>query len=155
MGKYEDLLIKHSKKLINDTFELPGNFKGFYDNGVILIDSKLDPFVKHETLAEEIAHDILTYGNILNDSKMLNKKFELKARRLASENIISLNGIIDAFYYGVSNLYEMSQYFEVTESFIIKTLEHYKQKYGLSTYNNGYLIIFEPLQVFKYKNMEE
>ena len=38
MGKYEDLLIQNSHLHICDTFELPGMFKGFYDNGVILID---------------------------------------------------------------------------------------------------------------------
>ena len=39
--RYEELLIKYNHLLINDCYKLPGNFKGFYDNGVILIDKNL------------------------------------------------------------------------------------------------------------------
>ncbi|SUK14684.1 pathogenicity island protein [Staphylococcus agnetis] len=42
MRKYEDLLINHEKFNIEDKYNLPGNFKGFYDNDVILIDKNLN-----------------------------------------------------------------------------------------------------------------
>lgn len=154
LGRYEDLLIKHSNMIINDTLNLPGKFKGFYDNGVILIDNDLTLFNKHETLAEELAHHEITYSNILDQSEIQNRKYELKARRLANESVITLDGIIDSFLYGVCNLHEMSQFFEVTEKFILNTINHYKQKHGLSTYHNGYIITFEPLNVYEYKEME-
>lgn len=70
------------------------------------------------------------------------------------ELIISLDGIISAYLHGVHNLYKMANYFEVTEKYITKVIDHYKLKYGLSTYHNGYVIKFEPLQVFKHIEFE-
>lgn len=152
MGKYEELIIQNNHLHICDSFELPGMFKGFYDNGVILIDKNLSNAKKLEILSEELAHHEITYGNILNVNDIQNKKYELKARRISSERIITLKGIIDAFKHGVQNLYELANFFEVTEQFILETLEHYKQKHGYSVCCDGYIIQFEPLRVFERKN---
>ena len=93
------------------------------------------------------------HGDIRDQSKMLNSKFELKARRLGCEMVITLEGIIDAFHAGVCNLHEMACYFEASNNYVLKAIEHYKLKYGLSTFCGDYLIRFEPLEVFKYKNI--
>ncbi|MBI5975164.1 ImmA/IrrE family metallo-endopeptidase [Staphylococcus canis] len=149
MGKYEELLQKHQYITVEDKFELPGDFKGFLDNDVILIDRNLTGFQKHEVLAEEVAHYYLSSGNILDQSNILNRKFELKARREAYESVITLQGIVDAFEYGVHNLHEMSLYFEVSKSFVENCINHYKLKYGLSVRHNNYIIQFEPLIIYK------
>ena len=154
MERYEELLIKYNHLLINDCYKLPGNFKGFYDNGVILIDKSLSKAKKLEVLAEEIAHHEITSGNIVNQKDIQNRKYELKARRLANEKLISLEGIINAFLQGIHNLYELANFFEVTESFVLQSIEHYKQKYGCSTRCGNYVIQFEPLRVFEYKNID-
>ncbi|HAR5935370.1 TPA: ImmA/IrrE family metallo-endopeptidase, partial [Staphylococcus pseudintermedius] len=120
-----------------------------YSDQVILIDDSLTEYKKHETLAEEIAHHKITYGNILDQSNMLNRKFELKARRLANESVISLQGLINAFNYGVQNIYDLALYFEVTKDFVLDTIQHYKQKYGLRTRYGKYIIEFEPLTIYK------
>ncbi|ENR2957541.1 ImmA/IrrE family metallo-endopeptidase, partial [Staphylococcus pseudintermedius] len=145
MSKYEQLLIENQHIKIKDTVKLPYGYKGFYSDQVILIDDSLTEYKKHETLAEEIAHHKITYGNILDQSNMLNRKFELKARRLANESVISLQGLINAFNYGVQNIYDLALYFEVTKDFVLDTIQHYKQKYGLSVSYGGYIIKFEPL----------
>lgn len=44
----------------------------------------------------------------------------------------------------------MTSYIEVTENYIVSVLNHYKMKFGLSTYHKGYVIKFEPFQVFKH-----
>ena len=152
MGKYEELIIQNNHLHICDSFELPGMFKGFYDNGVILIDKNLSNAKKLEILSEELAHHEITYGNILNVNDIQNKKYELKARRLAYEKLISLKDLIDAYLQGINNLYELANFFEVTEQFILETLEHYKQKHGYSVCCDGYIIQFEPLRVFEHKN---
>ncbi|HDU1419952.1 TPA: ImmA/IrrE family metallo-endopeptidase, partial [Staphylococcus pseudintermedius] len=143
MSKYEQLLIENQHIKIKDTVKLPYGYKGFYSDQVILIDDSLTEYKKHETLAEEIAHHKITYGNILDQSNMLNRKFELKARRLANESVISLQGLINAFNYGVQNIYDLALYFEVTKDFVLDTIQHYKQKYGLSVSYGGYIIKFE------------
>lgn len=149
MGRYEDLLIQNNHLHICDSFELPGMFKGFYDNGIILIDKNLSNAKKLEILSEELAHHEITYGNILNEKDIQNKKYELKARRLAYEKLIPLKDLVNAFLQGIHNLYELANFFEVTESFVLQSIEHYKQKYGCSTRCGNYVIQFEPLRVYK------
>lgn len=153
MGRYEDLLKKYDYISINETGSIPKFMSGFYMNGEIFINSNRPTTIKLETLAEELAHHEITYGNILDDKNMQNKKFELKARRLACEILIPLNELIKAFLQGIHNLYELANFFEVTESFVLQSIAHYKQKYGYSTRQGKYVIQFEPLRVFEYKDI--
>ncbi|MCU5745871.1 ImmA/IrrE family metallo-endopeptidase [Staphylococcus sp. SQ8-PEA] len=149
MSKYEQLLIENQHIKIKDTVKLPYGYKGFYSDQVILIDDSLTEYKKHETLAEEIAHYKITAGNILDQSDVLNKKLELKARRLAYASVITLQGIINAFDYGVENIHDLALYFEVSQEFVLNTINHYKQKYGLFVRCGDCLIKFEPLIVCK------
>ncbi|EGQ1623597.1 ImmA/IrrE family metallo-endopeptidase, partial [Staphylococcus pseudintermedius] len=143
--RYEDLLIENENIDVIETSSLPYFQSGLYYEGTIYIKENMSDYKKHETLAEEIAHHKITYGNILDQSNMLNRKFELKARRLANESVITLQGLINAFNYGVQNIFELALYFEVTKNFVLDTIQHYKQKYGLSVSYGGYIIKFEPL----------
>lgn len=155
MSLYEHLVIKNKHIPIDDGMELNGRFEGFYDNGVILIDKNLSETRKAEVLYEELAHHKLTYGDILDQSSFNNRKFEIYARRYGYENALPLNKIIDAYKYGVSSLYELAEYVQLSEEYVYTVLQHYKSKFGLSTCHNGHVICFEPLQVFKYINKEE
>ncbi|MDK3707824.1 toxin, partial [Staphylococcus pseudintermedius] len=103
----------------------------------------------HAVLAEEIAHYKYTYGNILDQSNMLNKKLELFARRKAYESVITLQGLIDAYNNGISNIHEMADFFEVNLSFVQECLSHYQNKYGLYTHYGDYIIRFDPLTINK------
>ncbi|MGZ2388910.1 Zn-dependent peptidase ImmA (M78 family) [Staphylococcus saprophyticus] len=154
MGKYEELIYEYRNLNITETNILPSFQSGMYYNNQIYINSNRSEAVKLETLAEEIAHHKLTYGDITDQTKFNNRKFEGYARRYAMEKIISLQGIVDAFKNGCHNLYEIALFFEVSKSYVLDAIEHYKMKYGLSTYFKGYVIKFEPLQVFEYKNIE-
>ncbi|GAA6817924.1 hypothetical protein HpBTM60_04830 [Helicobacter pylori] len=151
MGRYEALISKYNHLTIIETDMLPSFQSGMCFNNQIYINSNRSEAVKLETLAEELAHHKITYGDIRDQSKMLNRKFELKARRLGCEMVITLEGIIDAFHDGVCNLHEMACYFEVTNNYVLNTIEHYKLKHGISTFCGNYLIRFEPLGVFEYK----
>lgn len=149
MGKYEKLLIKNEHLDISETSFLPCFQNGMYIDGQIFIKQNLKNYHKHEILSEELAHHEITYGNITDQSNILNRKYELKARRLACENVISLQGLIDAFEFGVQNLHEMAIFFEVSKSFVQDCLEHYKKKYGLMVQYKNYDINFEPLTIYK------
>lgn len=153
MGKYEDLLIKYDDLSIKEKDDMPSFLSGLYLDGEIHINNSKCNKNKLETLAEELAHHKITYGNIINPNCIMNRKYELKARRLANEMLISLNDIVEAFKNGVHNLYELAEYFEVTQEFVLKTIEHYKQKHGLNTKCGDYVIKFEPLRVFEYKEI--
>ena len=153
MGKYEELIYEYRHLNITETNILPSFQSGMYYNNEIYINTNRSEAVKLETLAEEIAHHKLTYGDITDQTKFNNRKFEGYARRYAMEQIISLQGIIDAFKNGCHNLYEIALFFEVSKSYVLDAIEHYKMKYGLSTYYKGYVIKFEPLQLFEHKEI--
>lgn len=150
MSRYENILIANDNLDITETCRLPSKLSGVTFDDMILIRNNMDRVHKLETLAEEIAHLHITYGDIRDQSKLVNRKYELKARRYAYERLITLQGIVDAFHSGACNLYEIALFFEVSQSYVLDTLEHYKMKYGLSTYFNGHVIKFEPLQVFEH-----
>lgn len=154
MGLYEDLLVEHDYIEVRETDVVPNNLPGVWLGDLILIKRNLSETRKTEILFEELAHHKLTYGDILDQSKFNNRKFENYARRSAKESSIPLEGIIEAFKQGIHNLYELANFFGVTESFAQECLEHYKMKYGLDVYHNGYVIKFEPLQVFEHHSFE-
>ncbi|WP_337227945.1 ImmA/IrrE family metallo-endopeptidase [Staphylococcus succinus] len=155
MSLYENLVIEHDYLKIRDVHALPSGYEGFYSDGYILIDKSIPNFRKAEVLFEELAHHKLTWGNILDQEDFNNRKFENYARRAGYQAALPLRIIIEAYHYGISNLYELAEYVELSEEYIILVIEFYKKKYGLSTYFNGYVIKFEPLQVFEYKNVEQ
>ena len=64
---------------------------------------------KREILAEELAHYRKTYGNILNQSIVSNKKQEIIARRESYDILLNPKDIIKAMEVS-TNLYEMAQY---------------------------------------------
>lgn len=154
MGKLEELILEYNDNLIIEECSLKRNLKGYYTDGVILLEKKLNNKAKLETFAEELAHHKITYGDITDQEIFNNRKFENYARRYSMELLISLDGIISAYNDGVHNIYEMANYFEVTEEYINNVLSHYKMKFGLSTYHKGYVIKFDPLQVFKHIEFE-
>lgn len=80
MSRYEQLLAENEHIKIKDTHSLPDGYSGFYKDGIILIDKDLSETRKAEVLFEELAHHKLTYGNILDQSKNINRKFENYAR---------------------------------------------------------------------------
>lgn len=149
MGLFEELCIKNDWIEIEETNRLPKFQPGFYINGKIYINSNLPETRKAEVLYEELAHHKLTYGNILDQSKWINRKFENYAKRHGYEAALPLRIIVEAHNYGVSNLYELAQYVQLSEKYIVEILGHYKQKYGIGTHYGDYSITFEPLRVFR------
>ena len=151
MSLYEDLVIKNKHIPIDDGIALKGGFEGFYNNGVILIDKNLSETRKAEVLYEELAHHKLTYGNILDQSKWINRKFENYAKRHGYEAALPLRIIVEAHHYGVSNLYELAQYVQLSEEYVTEILKHYKNKYGIGTHYGDYSITFDPLRVYRFR----
>lgn len=125
MGSFEQMLIDYDNVKIKETNVLPIELSGLTLDKIILLNTNNKHVHKVEVLAEELAHNIITYGDIRDQSKMLNRKFELKARRLGCEMVITLDGIIGAFHAGVCNLHEMSCHFEVSNDYVLKAIEHY------------------------------
>lgn len=95
-------------------------------------------------LAEEIGHYCTTFGNILDQSDIGNRKQEFRARLWAYDKLIGLCGIIKAFQHGCHGLAETADFLEVTEEFLLEALQAYKNKYGTSVEYENYTISFIP-----------
>lgn len=100
-------------------------------------------------LAEELGHHYTTVGNILDQSKAENRKQERRARLWAYRRAFDLIDLVSAYKYGCRNRYELAEYLEVTEEFLQEALDTYREKYGLYTKVDCYVICFEPLGILE------
>ena len=100
-------------------------------------------------LAEELGHHYTTVGNILDQSDASNRKQERRARLWAYRRAFDLIDLVSAYKYGCRNRYELAEYLEVTEQFLQDALDTYKEKYGLCTKVDKYVVFFEPLGILE------
>jgi len=148
---YEKLL-KEAELLNVKTFEMnmPKTTKGLYADNVIWLNKHL-PTTNDKVcvLAEELGHYHTTTGDILDQSDVSNRKQEKQARNWAYKRLVPLHKIIKAFDAGVQSKYELAEYLNVTEAFLLDALKRYKEEYGVSKTINQHTIYFEPLAVVR------
>ena len=113
--------------------------------GVIGINSKVEKSIERGCiLAEEMGHHYTSVGNILDMSDTHNRKQERQARLWAYNRLIGLRGIIKAYEAGCQSRYEIAEYLEVTEECLQECIEIYRDKYGVYTTVDNYVIYFLP-----------
>lgn len=152
--RYEKLLVEIDAEEI-EIFEnnYIGRMKGLYVDGTITLNSNIETdSEKACILAEEIGHYHTTTGNILDQSRIENVKQEKRARNWAYEKLIKTEDFMSAYKYGCTNQYEIAEYLNVTEEFLIQTINRYKEKYGLYYKTDNYIIYFEPLGILEFYN---
>lgn len=155
MNVYEKVLAFLDEKIIvDDTADLPIGTKGYYTNehkiDLILLSRYISTTAeKLCTLLEEIGHLYTTYGDITDQSKLENRKQELKARRWAYERLVRIPNLVQASKQGIRTKHELAEFLGVTEEFLHEALEYYKTKYGLFCEIDNYIVYFEPLGVME------
>ena len=116
--------------IVDYSFDSP-QIKGLYCNGVIAIRQDIPTQVEKSCiLAEELGHHYTTSGNIIDQSKTENRKQEFRARLWAYDRRIGLIGIIKAYKHGCQNRYEIADFLDVTEEFLVAAINAYHGKYG-------------------------
>lgn len=121
------------------------NIKGLYCDGTAALSTDLKTAKEKSCiLAEELGHFHTTTGDILDQTDVRNRKQEYRARVWAYNNLVGLTGIIRSYLAGCRNRYEMAEYLDVTEAFLTESLNCYRQKYGICTQIDNYVIFFEP-----------
>ena len=142
---YEKLLDEaQSEGLIVKEKYIPGYGGRIYKNRIAIHNEIRTSSEKSCVLAEELGHHYTTVGNILDQSSVSNRKQELRARMWAYNKLIGLMGIIKSYEHGCQSYHEMAEYLDVTEEFLRDALEKYRQKYGVCTTVDNYIIYFEP-----------
>lgn len=141
---YTDLLIEaDNNNLITREKPLRAH-KGRIKGNRIAINNRLTETEKKCVLAEELGHYYTGVGNILDQSTTTNRKQELHGRIHAYNRLIGLMGIVKAYKHRCSCLSEAAEFLDVTEEFLADTITHYKNKYGIYTKVQNYVIVFEP-----------
>ena len=101
-------------------------------------------------LAEEIGHDCTSYGNILDQNNIMNRKQKYRARLYGYNLKVGLTGLISAYEAGCRNLYEVAEFLDATEEYLKDAIDCYHAKYGQYTAVDNYVIYFEPFAVMKF-----
>lgn len=73
-------------------------------------------------LAEEIGHHCTSSGDILDQTDIMNRKQEYRARFYGYNLKIGLTGLIRAYEAGCRNFFEMAEFLDATEEYL-KALE--------------------------------
>lgn len=155
LTKYEELIDEHNDvEFIEYQFNSE-RIKGLYSNGVVATSNKLSTNKKNGTIAEELGHHHTSSGDIIDMDSTSNRKQELRARVWAYDKLINLQGFIDAFEHHCTNLYETAEFLDVTEEFLIDSINAYMHKYGCYVKYKNYVIEFDFNSVNVIKNMDD
>ncbi len=142
--RLEDEACKDGVEIVSCDFE-SDRIHGLYADGVIGMSSKLRTTIERTcVLGEELGHHHTTVGNICDISKSWNRKQERQARLHGYNRLIGLTGIINAFEFGCRSRYEIAEYLEVTEKYLEECISCYRDKYGVYTTVDNYVIYFIP-----------
>ena len=101
-------------------------------------------------LAEEIGHHCTSSGDILDQTDIMHRKQEYRARFYGYNLKIGLTGLIRSYESGCRNIFERAEYLDATEEYLKEALLCYKSKYGICTAVDNYIIYFEPFAVMKF-----
>lgn len=74
----------------------------------------------------------------------VNRKQERQARLHGYNRLIGLTGIINAFLAGCQNKYEIAEYLDITNEYLEECISCYRDKYGVYTTIDNYIIYFIP-----------
>lgn len=135
------------------------HLKGLYCDNVVYISDRIDTERELNCiLAEEIGHFETSSGNILDQVCENNKKQELRARTWAHEHLLKIEDFIEAYRYGCRNQYELAEFLQVTEQFLIEAIETFKRKHGVCKVLGSYAVYFNPfgvMELFESNNTSE
>lgn len=110
----------------------------------IAIRSSMNTTKKTCVLSEELGHCHMNFGNILDTKIPNNTKQEHLGRLWGYNRLIGLMGIVRAYEAGCQNQYEIADYLNVSEEFLIEAISTYRSKYGVCTTIDNYTIYFIP-----------
>lgn len=147
MTKLEELereAYENGLEVIDYHFEST-RLKGLYCDNTVALNKTLSRAEKTCVLAEELGHHYTAVGDIIRQDSVKNRKQEMRGRILSYNRLVGLMGIVKSYQANHRTLYDMAEYLEVSERFLLEALEYYKRKYGLFAVVDNYIIYFEPV----------
>lgn len=148
---YESLLNEAYRHDI-DIYEKPmkPGIKGLYSDNIIWINKNISTSIEKAcVLAEEIGHYHTSIGDILDQTKLSNIKQEKRARKWASERLVTPKMLVEGFEKGCISRFEIADFLNVTELFLDEALKYYRDKYGTEIQvNKKHTLYLDPLSVY-------
>lgn len=147
MTKYEELLYEaiNDGISVDEDYSFKGGLSGLYIDGNIALSNQLQTTPEKTcVLAEELGHHHTSVGNILDMNDVRNRKQERQARLWGYNKLIGLSGIIKAFRAGCHNRHEIAERLDVTEEYLQECIDCYRDKYGVYTEVDNYIVYFIP-----------
>ena len=133
------------KVKVHDYYLGEDSLKGIYIDGNVAINTSVNNSAEKTcVLAEELGHHHTSVGNILDMNDVRNRKQERQARLWGYNKLIGLSGIINAFRAGCQNRREIAEKLDVTEEYLQECIDCYREKYGVCTEIDNYIIYFIP-----------
>jgi len=117
---------------------------GTIDGALVTIRKDMSSRLKAAALAEEIEHDKLTVGDIMDVSEESNARQEHKAKASTYNRLIGLDGIVKAYEHGCMSLHDAADFLDVSERILREAVIYYGHKYGQYVKHNGCIIMFIP-----------
>ena len=140
----EDEACKDGIEIIHRKFNSE-NIRGLYCDGTVALNSQIETSKERACiLAEELGHHHTSVGVIVDLSDAQNRKQERQARIWAYNKQIGLRGLIRAYENGCRSQYEIVEFLEVTEEFLEDAISTYREKYGVYTAIDNYIVYFIP-----------
>ena len=147
----EDEACKDGIEIIHRKFN-SDNIRGLYCDGTVALNSRIETSKERACiLAEELGHHHTSVGVIVDLSDAQNRKQERLARIWAYNKQIGLRGLIKAYEQGCKNRYEIAEFLEVTEEFLEDAIKCYREKYGVYTAIDNYIVYFIPQLIISKK----
>lgn len=142
---YEALLIEADSRQLRVREKPLKQHDGLIVGDRIAIRKDIDTSTEKScVLAEELGHYYTSSGNILDQSDIMNRKQEYRARLYGYNLQIGLTGLVSAYESGCKNRFEIAEFLEVTEEYLNEALKCYKSKYGTFARLDNYVIYFIP-----------
>ena len=133
------------KVRVHDYYLGEDSLKGIYIDGNVAINTSVSNSAEKTCiLAEELGHHHTSVGDIINMTDAGNRKQERQARLWGYNKLIGLTGIINAFRAGCQRRHEIAELLDVTEEYLQECIDCYRDKYGVCTEVDNYIIYFIP-----------
>ena len=133
------------KVKVHDYYLGEDSLKGIYIDGNVAINTSVSNSIEKScVLAEELGHHHTSVGDIINMTDSGNRKQERQARLWGYNKLIGLTGIIRAFRAGCQSRHEIAEKLDVTEEYLQECIDCYRDKYGVYTIVDNYIIYFIP-----------
>lgn len=149
MDMLDSLIAESSTEFdIKPRTDMPAGVDGLCIGKTIIINANRTRVEQAQTLAEEISHQEISVGDILNPNDIESAKQETIARRRSFNRLVPLDKLVAA-YWQSTNEFELADHLEVTVEYLFDVLGYYREKYGVIVKDNILINFANGIQILK------